>query len=322
MHQDAHEAVLVVAVLLLDGVRVRRLLALRLCLLTLLLRESLLRVGLHLKVHGKLEIVVELQLAHGVKVKLEALEVHNQRAWQRLYAAPHQRRDLAVALLAEVRVVALQHLALDVLLQRLLDVGPVLDVEADGVVGLVTLRDILALLADELRAHLAAPRALQQLLLRCALQVLLHFVAEHVEELVGVHLHEDVRRVAVVVLDGLTEVRRVVALLPRLLQEREQPLDLVGHIVCPRVLLSVGRHVEAQDGAPEVRHHEQLLHERVHVADAAQVADAGVAQRRALLGGRRVVPRTISVGRRQVVLVDKGNLLNVARLVGLHERSQ
>ena len=211
---------------------------------------------------------------------------------------------MLVALFTKVRIVALEHLALDVHLERLDNVGTARNVEADRVEGLLALRAVLARLAHELRAQRAAPDALQQPLLRRALERLLDLVDEAVEELVDVLLQAHVDRVLVVVFDGVAQRARMVALLLTLLQVAEHHLQLVQQVVGARLVVGEERLLaHAEDAVAEALHHEQLLQQRDHVADAAEVADADVAGARALFEPRRVAPVKVVLGRLDVHLV-------------------
>jgi hypothetical protein len=93
--------------------------ALFLLLLALLQGQTLASVGEHVEHVRELAVVVELDLPHGVEVELEALEMQDHRVRELLDAGPLQSVDVLLARLAEVRVVALQHITSHIQLQRL-----------------------------------------------------------------------------------------------------------------------------------------------------------------------------------------------------------
>ena len=76
---------------------------------------------------GKLVAVVDLGPLKELKVKVDALEVKDQRVRERLDARPLDRRYLGVAAIALILVVTLKDLWLDEGLQRLGHIAFVLD---------------------------------------------------------------------------------------------------------------------------------------------------------------------------------------------------
>jgi hypothetical protein len=105
-----------------------------------------------------------------------------------------------LANLALVLVLALEHLASDEQLERLLDVLLVLDFDRQAVEGLQSLGPMGALLGDELVRELAAKHIAQELFFLGPLKVVLQLGEQVVEELVGIHLLSRVHRLAVIVL--------------------------------------------------------------------------------------------------------------------------
>lgn len=115
-------------------------------------------------------------------------------------ATPLQGVAALLANLALVLVLALEHLASDEQLERLLDVLLVLDFDRQAVEGLQPLGPMGALLGDELIRELAAEHIAQELFFLGSLEVVLQLGEQVVEELVGIHLLSRVHRLAVIVL--------------------------------------------------------------------------------------------------------------------------
>ena len=117
---------------------------------------------------------------------------------QVLDAAALERVDLGVTLGAVELVVALEHVALDVERQTLEDALLVLDVQAEREEVLLPLRDVRAVLRDDLVRQRTAEELAEQLLLLRPLENALQPVQEHVHELVRVlllaHIHGLARR--------------------------------------------------------------------------------------------------------------------------------
>mmetsp|Transcript_7892 Transcript_7892/g.24360 ORF Transcript_7892/g.24360 Transcript_7892/m.24360 type:complete len:407 (+) Transcript_7892:1440-2660(+) len=251
--------------------------------------QALSRVRLHADGGRELAVGVELLVAHRVKVEVEALQMKEERGRQLGQAGALERVAFLVALLAVVGVVALQPVALHVRLERLLQRVLALHLDGDGVERFHALAAVRATLADQLTDQLALPDVLHQVLLRGALERALHLVAQVVEELVHVHLHCGVGGSTLRVLVGLAEGRRIVVLLLALLQVAEHQLHLVHEIV-GQLLAALLAVLQREDAAPEAGHHEQLLQQRDHVADTAQVADAHVADLAAPRRARQIAP--------------------------------
>lgn len=119
VNNDASKPVLVVLrrVLLRRRRRGRSIVSVRfLALLSrfqILLLEVRLRVRFQVDFIVELAIVINLSLGHRFQVELEPLQHNNEHIRKLLDALPLQCRHLLIALLAEVRVLTCQHLALD-----------------------------------------------------------------------------------------------------------------------------------------------------------------------------------------------------------------
>jgi len=87
----------------------------------------LLRPWLQAELGRELEVVVDLP--KGEVVELKALEIDQERVRKRLDEAVRTRADAALILLAEVLILALEGVGLDVLIERLLQCLLVLDLE-------------------------------------------------------------------------------------------------------------------------------------------------------------------------------------------------
>ena len=220
---------------------------------------------------------------------------------------------LRLAVLAVVLIIANQHLALDIQVQRLLDSALPLHVQAQHQAVLQPLALVLALLADDLVADLPPEHVFDQVLLRQRLQQVLHLVHEVHEELVDVLLLDRIDRLPVPVLIRVAEALGVVRLLLGLLQVREQQLELVQDaLLLPpdRDLASLSCFLRraldrplflprAQQPKTQRQAHVELLHERVHVARRAQVLEPHEPARALVLRGG-VVEELVHLGHRSV----------------------
>mmetsp|Transcript_4097 Transcript_4097/g.17155 ORF Transcript_4097/g.17155 Transcript_4097/m.17155 type:complete len:496 (+) Transcript_4097:3149-4636(+) len=126
---------------------------------------------------------------------------------------------------------------------------------------------------DELAGGFASQHVLDDAGLLGARHLRLELVEELREVLGGVALLHDVDGVAVPVPEGHAEAAGVVGAALRLLEVGEHALDLVGD----RVLGLARRDGVLEQASAELGDHEELLVGGVHVADAAQVDQAGVA---------------------------------------------
>ena len=97
--------------------------------------------------------------------------------------------DLSVA---AITLIVIDDLALNLLLQRLLDRLEALDRQGEVEVVLHTVLDLAALLADHLVALFAAKHTLDEVLAGGGLQGVLQSVEEDIEELLGVLLLGDI----------------------------------------------------------------------------------------------------------------------------------
>ena len=142
-----------------------------------------------------------------------------------------KRCHLFVATLAFVRVVAVEHLALNQTLKALFDVFLLFHLQIHGHKGLLTFAVAGAALADDFVAQDPAEILLDEVLVVRALDEALDPVHEHVEEFVDVHLFEDVGWLSVVVFVGVAEGFWVVGLLVAEVQGLEHAFHLVKDVV-------------------------------------------------------------------------------------------
>jgi hypothetical protein len=82
--------------------------------------------------------------------------------------------------------------------------------------------------------------------------------------------------VSFVVLEGIAEIFGIVELFLAVLQVEEHFLHLKEQVLFS-LLLCKERVFGGGDGVPEEGHHEELLHEAVHVANAPQVLETHIA---------------------------------------------
>lgn len=144
-------------------------------------------------------------------------------------------------------------------------------------------------LADDLVCKLASKVILDGLLLGSSLNGCLESVQEHCKVLLDIHLLEHVHWLAFPVLEGVTVTFWVYVHLLREEQSGEQCLELHEHVVFVSIFVVV-RVRHGKNVVSEAWDHEQLLVQRVHVADAAEVLDANMARDRLLIFVKFDVP--------------------------------
>jgi hypothetical protein len=122
--------------------------------------EGLVHIGRHIEHLLEGTVGVEFKLLHCIEVKLEALECEEKHIRQRFDAGALVGLDFLVALRAEVCVLALHYLHLDVLREGFLQGGLVHDPQPDRHLLLWFLAHVLALLpyCQGVRLHLEHPR--------------------------------------------------------------------------------------------------------------------------------------------------------------------
>ena len=193
--------------------------------------EPLLSEVLHVQVERELAVVVHFDPDHAVVVELEPPQSYHQVLRQLLNARPFQRIHLLVALLAVVRVVALQHLALDQRIQPLLYRLLVLHRHTQRQIRLLSFKEVGTTLAYHLRCKFTPKVLLYSMLLRGTFDCGFDSVHEHVEELFTVHLLVHIGRLSFVVLERVAEPLGTHVLLLGFKQPREYQLQLVQHVL-------------------------------------------------------------------------------------------
>jgi len=103
-------------------------------------------------------------------------------------------------------------------------------------------------------------------------------VQEHVEVLLNVHLFDHVDWLAFPVLEGVAVGFGADVHFLRKEQACKQTLPLKEHVVCILVFVVV-RIRDGEDVIAEAGDHEQLLVQRVHIANAAKIFEADIASR-------------------------------------------
>ena len=153
--------------------------------------EVLAPVAVEVERRRELEALVDLRHRVGGKVVLEAAEVELEDGRQHL-----ELHSLLGVLLAEalalVLVVAVEHLLLDVLVERGVEVLTPLDRHLQVVVLLVAQRLVVDVDARHVVGEFATEEVLHRALDRGALHLLLELLDEHAVELLHVVLHEGV----------------------------------------------------------------------------------------------------------------------------------
>lgn len=162
--------------------------------------------------------------------------------------------------------------------QTFLDRSFVFDWHAEGHKWLTSLILVRTALANHLRGKCASKVGLDCLLLSASLDGALKSVQEHLQEFVDVHLLQHVGGLAVPVFESMTEAFGVDILLLRFQQAGKYSLKLVEHILVRLKTVMVWI-VNSEKVGAEAWHHEELLHKRDHVADAAKVLQAHIACR-------------------------------------------
>jgi hypothetical protein len=158
----------------------------------------------------------------------------------------------------------------------LIDVFLVFDSQRDREEGFFGLGKVGAASADDLVGEDSAKHILDKGRLIGCSHLILNPIEEHIGKLINIHLFCYIGRVAFVVFEGITEIFRIVEFIIAVPKMKEHLLYLIEQIFFldfwgKRVFLAVG------EGVSEARDHKELLHERVHVADAAEILDADVA---------------------------------------------
>lgn len=276
-----------------------------------LARDVLLAVRLHVKLHGEAAVVVDFVLLEGVKVEFEALQLKEEYVGQALDRAALQSVSLRFALLAVVGVVSLKHFTFDESLEPLENGLFVLHLERDRHELLLSFAVVRTPLADEFVGEDAKEEVLHDFFLLCPFDQVLDAVDQHVKELVDVTLDHRVDRRPIDVFKGQAEFLRVEVLLLKLLEGAKDAFKLVHDvgvfglgqgklILVLNRLLRVLRLVAAlfdgldhrarrllifdfEHSLAERCDHKQLLHDTVHVANAANVLQPDVTRRRFLL---------------------------------------
>lgn len=191
-------------------------------------------------------------------------------------------------LLAAVAFVVGDGLPCDKLPKALSDILQALDLQRQVIEILMPLKHMLTVTTHKQITVLPTIDTIDQMLKGRMLETLLDPIKQHIEELLGILLPADVNRVTFEILEGETEVLRVVLLLFSELEVGEHRLELMQEVVVEVVAAvvhevlwhAVFRH---ENEVAEWYGEEELLKHRDHVADAAQVAKAGVAVLRTYL---------------------------------------
>lgn len=124
--------------------------------------QTLGRVGFQIDFQGELDVVVDFEVAHLVVVKVEALEMDEQEGRQRLDTAALDGIALFSTFLAGPGVVAGQGLALHEELQGFGERLFVLDVDGQGVEGLLPFAAVGAAAGQQLVSQAAAEDGVEQ----------------------------------------------------------------------------------------------------------------------------------------------------------------
>ena len=173
-------------------------------------------------------------------------------------------------------------LARDVLRERFVQSFVVLDLQREVVEVLLPVPRVLALVADQLRAGAASVHTVHEMFEGRFLQSALQLVEYHIQKLLRVLLDQHVNRCARKVLEGEAEFVGVLVYAVAEFEEAEHALELVQHVVVHHALILFDQIwllqvVCGHDCVAEGGGHEELLQHRIHLAYAAQIADAGVA---------------------------------------------
>ena len=152
-----------------------------------------------------------------------------------------------------------------------------LDWQREVQVVLHAVLELATLRADHLTAELAAEDTLDEMLSRCGLQCILKTIEDEIQEFLSILLLSCVGRGTIKLFEGKAELFRVVVIALRELEVSDKLLQLVHHVVVDLVapvLLHVKFFaiINTHQVVAEGGHHKELLHHRVHVADAAQVS--------------------------------------------------
>jgi hypothetical protein len=214
----------------------------------------------HVDLHGKLAVVVDLELGHGVKVEFEAFEYEEHDVGHALDAAPLQRVDFLLALLTVIGVVTLQHLSLHERLETLLDRVLVLYLQTYRHERLFSLRIMRAALANEFISQHSLEKILDDFLFFFAFDKILDSIHGHIEEFIDIFLDHGIDGTAVDVLESSAEVFGVKILTLDLHEPAEYHLELMQNVLLSRLLAEVAV-FNFHDRLFEGRDHEKLLHD-------------------------------------------------------------
>jgi len=231
-------------------------------------RYHFLTVRAHIKLHREAAVIIDFEFRHRVIVEFEAAKHEEEHVRESFDRVALQCVPLAFTAVTEVSVVALEHVAADVGLKRLLYRLLVLDHKLDVLEWFFALALVWTVFADDFVDECSVEQIFHDLFLLRVLGERLDFVNERVEEFVGVFLDCWVNRASVNVFECLHELLWVVVLLLEVHEAAENALDLIEHVFARGFVLLV---LNFKDSLPERWDHVKLLHNRVHVADATYV---------------------------------------------------
>lgn len=114
----------------------------------------------------------------------------------------------------------------------------------------------------------------------------LQFIEDHIDKFLGILLDGHIHWLSGVVLEGETELVRIVVRSIRIIKVGKQSLKLVNHVVVDQLFITISPLVEDfvlwlivvchQDSVPECWSHVELLDHGVHVANASQILYADI----------------------------------------------
>lgn len=104
-------------------------------------------------------------------------------------------------------------------------------------------------------------------------------IEENIRELVDIHLFSHICRITFIILKGIAEVLWIIKLLITVPQIEEHLLNLKQQVLLFE-FRNKCRLYTCSYRVSKVRYHEELLHKRVHIANATEILDANVASGR------------------------------------------
>lgn len=131
------------------------------------------------------------------------------------------------------------------------------------------------ILTNELISKHTLEQVRHLFLLRSAFNEALNTIHEHIEEFVNVLLNIQINGTSIIILESSAEFLGIEVLLLYLHEAAKNAFDLMKHIFLGRFFICF-LILDLYDKLPECGNHKQILHDAVHVANAARILKPNV----------------------------------------------